>query len=214
VAWHLTDPSASAPLERTFQPALSKTPAGAPIEAEHLMVDAVCAECHADIAEQHERSMHRMSSFNNPAYRFSIDDTRAALLARDGNVGAARLCATCHDQVPLFSGRFDNPDYDPNKDPGSRVGITCLGCHAITAINSPRGNGDYSIADPPRYPFAFSENALLEFVNHICWASRRRRTRSAWKSCVEPLAWTSLVSGKVAICKGSFMRPCVRGYPR
>ncbi|MCG6861947.1 MAG: aspartate phosphatase, partial [Chromatiaceae bacterium] len=122
VAWHLTDPSASAPLERTFQPALSKTPAGAPIEAEHLMVDAVCAECHADIAEQHERSMHRMSSFNNPAYRFSIDDTRAALLARDGNVGAARLCATCHDQVPLFSGRFDNPDYDPNKDPGSRVG--------------------------------------------------------------------------------------------
>ena len=26
--------------------------------------------------QQHERSMHRMSSFNNPAYRFSIEDTR------------------------------------------------------------------------------------------------------------------------------------------
>lgn len=165
MAWHLAGISAMAPLERAFLPALSKTPSDAPIPAEHLMVDAVCAECHADIAEQHERSMHRLSSFNNPAYRFSIDDTRAILLKRDGDVQAARLCAACHDQVPLFSGRFDDSDYDADADPGSQVGITCLGCHAVTAINSPRGNGDYSIQDPPRYPFAFSDNAFLGAIN-------------------------------------------------
>lgn len=165
MAWHLGESAATPPLERAFQPALSKTPTGRLIPAEHLMVDAVCAECHADIAAQHEQSMHRLSSFNNPAYRFSIEDTRALLLARDGDVRAARLCATCHDQVPLFAGHFDNPDYDPDADPGSQAGITCLGCHAITAINSPRGNGDYSIQDPPRYPFAFSDNAFLQVVN-------------------------------------------------
>jgi tetratricopeptide (TPR) repeat protein len=129
------------------------------------MGDETCAECHADIAERHAGSMHALSSFNNPAYRFSILDTREVLAARDGDPKAARLCAACHDPVPLFSGRFDDPAYDPAKDPGSQAGITCLACHAITAVNSPRGNGDYSLTDPPRYPFAFSDNAFLQAVN-------------------------------------------------
>ncbi|MEA3274792.1 MAG: multiheme c-type cytochrome [Pseudomonadota bacterium] len=153
------------PLERAFQPALSRVPTGGPIPAEHLMQDAVCAECHADISAQHAESMHALSSFNNPAYRFSIEDTREVLKERDGNVRVARLCAACHDQVPLFSGRFDDPSYDPDADPGSQAGITCLGCHAITAVNSPRGNGDYTLIDPPRYPFAFSESPFLSAVN-------------------------------------------------
>lgn len=136
-----------------------------PIPAEHLMVDQVCAECHGDIAERHAGSMHRLSSFNNPAYRFSIEDTRAEMLARDGDVRVTRLCAVCHDQVPLFSGRFDAPQYDPDTDKGAQAGITCLGCHAISAVNSPLGNGDYSFSDPPRYPFAFSDNRLLQAVN-------------------------------------------------
>jgi tetratricopeptide (TPR) repeat protein len=165
LAWHLGGSSAITTMERALPPALTQTPVGTPIPAEHLMRDQVCAECHADIAEQHERSMHRMSSFNNPAYRFSIEDTRQVLMDRDGDVRVARLCATCHDQVPLFSGRFDDPNYDPDADPGSQAGITCLGCHAITAINSPRGNGDYSIQDPPRYPFAFSGSDFLRAVN-------------------------------------------------
>jgi tetratricopeptide (TPR) repeat protein/cytochrome b subunit of formate dehydrogenase len=165
VSAHLLGSHDAAPMVRAYEPALAKLPAGGRIPPEHLMADAVCAECHADIAERHAGSMHRLSSFNNPAYRFSIEDTRAEMLARDGDVKVTRLCAACHDQVPLFSGRFDDPHYDPDSDPGSQAGITCLGCHAITAVNSPIGNGDYSLADPPRYPFAFSGNALLRFVN-------------------------------------------------
>ena len=69
------------------------------------LVSVTLAECHAGIAERHAGSMHRLSSFNNPAYRFSIEDTRAAILARDGDVWATRLCAARHDQVPLFSDR-------------------------------------------------------------------------------------------------------------
>jgi tetratricopeptide (TPR) repeat protein len=165
MAWHLGGTSAAPASERALQPALTQTTVDGPIPAERLMRDAVCAECHADIAQQHERSMHRMSSFNNPAYRFSIEDTRRVLKNRDGDVKVSRLCASCHDQVPLLSGRFDDPDYDLDADPGSRAGIACLGCHAITAINSPRGNGDYRIEDPPGYPFAFSETDFLTAVN-------------------------------------------------
>lgn len=150
---------------RAFEPALAKVPAGEVMEPDRLMQDATCAECHADIAAQHAGSMHRASSFNNPAYRAAVEETRAVLLARDGDVEAARLCAVCHDQVPLFAGRFDDPAYDPDTDPGASAGIGCLGCHAITAVNSPVGNGDYSIAPPPRYPFADSDSALERFLH-------------------------------------------------
>ncbi len=135
------------------------------IPEQHLMQDEVCAECHEDIARQTAMSMHRFSSFNNPAYRFSIDEARAVLLERDKEVKVARLCAACHDQVPLFSGQFDDPGYQPDEDSGAQAGITCIGCHAITAINSPRGNGSYDFQDPPRYPFAFSGNTFLQAVN-------------------------------------------------
>jgi tetratricopeptide (TPR) repeat protein len=149
-----------------YAPALVKLQGNGKIPAEHLMTDARCAECHGDIAEQAAMSMHRFSSFNNPAYRFSIEEARKVLLKRDGEVRVARLCAVCHDQVPLFSGRFDDPDYDLDSRPDGQAGITCIGCHGISEINSPRGNGSYTFTDPPRYPFAFSDNEFLQAVNH------------------------------------------------
>ena len=38
-------------------------------------------------------------------------------------------------------------------------------CHAITHVNSTRGNADYTIEEPLHYPFAFSENGALRWVN-------------------------------------------------
>jgi len=100
LTWHLSGIGDDQPtLVRAYEPALAQVPDGGPIPAEHLMQDAVCAECHADIAERHAGSMHRLSSFNNPAYRFSIEDTRAEMFARDGDVQATRLCAVCHDHI-------------------------------------------------------------------------------------------------------------------
>lgn len=150
---------------RAHEPALAQQPASGPISVARLDSDATCAECHPDIARRHRASVHALSSFNNPAYRASIDETRRVLLARDGDVDAARLCATCHDPVPLYSGRFDDPAYDPGTDPGSRSGITCMTCHAIASVGSPRGNGDYRLADPPPYPFEDSDNPLLKTLN-------------------------------------------------
>ncbi len=147
-----------------FEPALTRlagTGDAAGLAPERLMRDRFCAECHADIAEQHATSMHRHSSFSNPVYRFSVEETRAVALARDGDVDAARLCAGCHDPLPLYSGAFDRAEYDPDTDPAAEAGITCLVCHAITDINSTRGNADFTLADPPRYPFEDSRNALL-----------------------------------------------------
>ena len=67
--------------------------------------------------------------------------------------------------VPFFSGKFNDPDYDMQNDPTAHAGITCTVCHAISAINSPRGNSDYTIDTPIHYPFAFSENPALRWIN-------------------------------------------------
>ncbi len=162
-----------------FFPALSRIQGADRIPARHLMDDAACAECHGDIAKQSEGSMHRLSSFNNPAYRFSIEEARELLGERDGNLDATRLCAACHDLVPLFDGRFTDSAFGAS-DPTAHIGISCAGCHAITGINSPRGNGDYRIADPPRYPFAFSDNGLLRTINRQLVKAKPAFHKKTW----------------------------------
>lgn len=150
-----------------FSPSLARTATGHFIPAEALMRDDYCAGCHADIHAQWRHSAHRLASFNNPAYLFSVRNTRRMVLARDGDVSAARFCAGCHDPVPLFSGAFDDPDFDDVGDPTAHAGITCLACHAIESVGSPRGNADYVIGVPDHYPFAFSDNAVLQWINGL-----------------------------------------------
>jgi len=148
-----------------FRPSLAKTAGSGLIPPRALMMDDYCAKCHADVHAGWKYSAHRFSSFNNPAYRFSVRELRDQALQRDGNTLVARFCAGCHDLVPLFSGAFDDPRYDDINDPTASAGITCTGCHAITGIDSLRGNADYTIEAPEHYPFAFSESPFLQWVN-------------------------------------------------
>ncbi|MGD8379418.1 MAG: tetratricopeptide repeat protein [Gammaproteobacteria bacterium] len=149
-----------------FFPSLARTATGKFIPAKALMMDSYCENCHKDTYKEWFHSMHHFSSFNNPAYLFSVRNTRKMALERDGNVKASRWCAGCHDPVPFFSGAFDKPDFDDVHDPTSQAGITCVTCHAITHINSVKGNSDYTIEEPLQYPFAYSHNPFLQWVNH------------------------------------------------
>ncbi|HVS15460.1 MAG TPA: multiheme c-type cytochrome [Thermoanaerobaculia bacterium] len=160
--WNVEGPASG---ERYFFPSLARTATGDFIPERVLMNDQYCVECHADIHQDWSYSMHRFSSFNNPAYLFSVRETRQVALERDGNLQASRWCAGCHDPVVFFSGRFDDPEFDDVNDPTGQAGITCTVCHAITHVNSPRGNSDYTIEEPLHYPFAFSENQALRWVN-------------------------------------------------
>ncbi|HKA06301.1 MAG TPA: tetratricopeptide repeat protein [Gemmataceae bacterium] len=162
-AWYAEGPKEGA---FYFHPSDSRTANGKFISAEVLMADEYCMKCHPDIYQDHLHSAHKFSSFNNPAYLFSVKETREFALKRDGDVKASRWCAGCHDPVPFFSGAFDNPDYDLVKDPTAHAGITCTVCHAITNINSTIGNGAYTIEEPQHYPFAFSKDPTLQWVNN------------------------------------------------
>ncbi len=161
--WNQVGPKEGA---QYFFPSLARTATGNFIPEKTLMMDKYCLKCHEDAYNGWFHSSHHFSSFNNPAYLASIRETREMALKRDGNVQASRWCAGCHDQVPFLSGAFDDPEFDLVKHPASQAGITCTVCHAITNINSAVGNADYTIEEPQHYPFAFSENAVLQFINN------------------------------------------------
>ena len=172
VGFQASDPRISgddAPVDgdRYFQPSLATTATGKFIAAETLMNDDYCLQCHQDIYESALHSAHKLSSFNNPAYRASVRETRRVATERAGTVQASRWCAGCHDPVPFFSGKFDDPNYDDVGDPTAHAGISCAVCHAIQSIDSHVGNADYTIDEPKHYPFAYSDNAALKQLNSL-----------------------------------------------
>jgi tetratricopeptide (TPR) repeat protein len=151
--------------KKYFEPSMARTASGNFIPARTLMMDSYCLNCHQDAYQGWFHSAHHFSSFNNKPYLFSVRETRQVALKRDGNVKAARWCAGCHDVVPFFSGAFDDPNYDDVRHPTAQAGITCTACHAITHINSTIGNADYTIDEPIHYPFAYSTNRVLQYIN-------------------------------------------------
>ena len=169
--------------EQTYPPSFART-VGDDI-VEHLLREEDCADCHADAHAGWRHSAHRFASFNNPAYAFSVRNTRRKLLERDGHLAAARICAGCHDPAPLFSGRFDDSQFDEAGDPTAHIGIGCVSCHAIAAVGV-RGNADYTLAAPQRYPFAFAEHPALRWINGF------------------------LIKAKPALHKRSFLKPLHR----
>lgn len=176
----------SAEGKKYFEPSLARTASGNFIPAKTLMMDNYCLNCHQDAYQGWFHSAHHFSSFNNPPYLFSVRETRQVSLKRDGNVKASRWCAGCHDVVPFFSGAFDDPKFDDVNHPTAQAGITCTACHAITHINSTKGNADYTIDEPIHYPFAYSTNRFLQYINQ------------------------QLVKGKPEFHKKTFLKPFMR----
>lgn len=151
----------------SFEPSLARLNAPELIDPAVFATDEYCAECHSDIHQQWQVSAHKWASFNNPAYAFTVAETREKVLERDGHVEAARFCAGCHDPIPLFSGLFDDPDFDFVNHWTGQAGITCLSCHAIIEVDSVRGNAAFTIEPPDHYPFSMRNDELLDWINGL-----------------------------------------------
>ncbi len=166
--FHTHDPRANRkPNDPSYTfPSEVKLAGGKLIPEKALMMDDYCLKCHEDSYKSWFHSSHHFSSFNNKAYLQSVRETRKVSVERDGTPRTARWCAGCHDPVPFFSGAFDDPNYDDVNTASSQAGITCTACHAITHINSTRGNADYTIEEPQHYPFAYSDNPVLQWINN------------------------------------------------
>ncbi|MEQ3660184.1 MAG: multiheme c-type cytochrome [Glaciecola sp.] len=150
-----------------FLPSLLKVKTDSVIKSESFMLDKYCQGCHQDTHNQWSSSAHKFSSFNNPFYSFSVNNTRAHMLERDGDVVASRFCAGCHDPLPLISGVFDSPSFPSNNEKSAKAGITCTVCHSVISIDSTKGNADFTLQKPTHYPFAFSDSDLLQSFSNV-----------------------------------------------
>ena len=101
-----------------FFPSEARTADGKFIPADALMMDEYCMKCHQDIYNDHLHSAHKFSSFNNPAYLFSVTrDAQGRRWSATATMKPSRWCAGCHDPVPFFSGAFDDPNFDDREPP-------------------------------------------------------------------------------------------------
>ena len=150
-----------------FSPSLLKAKIQVGSDSQFLDKSNYCQKCHNDIYRQWEASSHRFSSFNNPFYKLSVDNSRNIFQARDGHMQESRFCAGCHDIYPLITGEFDNPDFDHVGYPSGSTGITCSVCHTISQVNSLKGNGDFTLEEPVHYPFAFHDSKILRTISDV-----------------------------------------------
>ncbi|MEM7560572.1 MAG: hypothetical protein AAF394_15730, partial [Planctomycetota bacterium] len=85
--WNQAGPKEGA---KYFEPSLARTSTGNFIPAESLQNDQYCMRCHSDIHNNWFHSAHHFSSFNNPAYLYSVRETRRKMLERDGTIQPSR----------------------------------------------------------------------------------------------------------------------------
>jgi hypothetical protein len=100
-----------------------------------------CRDCHADAVAQWRTSAHAFASFNNPAYRVSVEAFR-----RESGAKASRVCAGCHDPALLIDGAMDGATVP--MDARASAGVGCLLCHSVEHA-SRDGNGSYRLRDDP-----------------------------------------------------------------
>lgn len=145
-----------------FWPSSAKSNTGTLIRSDFFMDSKSCSECHHDIYEQWNSSMHHFASFNNQFYRKSIEYMQSL----SGTHGS-KWCAGCHDHAMFFNGRFEKPAKDQIDTPQAQTGLGCMSCHSIVHVAGSMGNGGITIEYPPLHELANSSNPYLRAVNHF-----------------------------------------------
>ncbi len=162
-----------------FWPSSSRTSVGGIMPADFFMESKQCGECHKDIYQQWQSSMHHFASFNNQFYRATI------LHMQDlSGVQGSKWCAGCHDHAVFFNGRFETPIKQQVDTPEAQNGLGCVSCHSITHIGSTMGNSDFEIMYPPLHRLASSKNAFVQdaekFITYLNPEPHRRTFMKAF----------------------------------
>ncbi len=145
-----------------FWPSSSKTNVGGTIPADFFMDSKLCGECHKDIYQQWESSMHHFASFNNQFYRKSIEYMQDV-----SGTQSSKWCAGCHDHAMLFSGKWETPVREQLETPEAQNGLGCMSCHSIVHIDSSMGNGGFTIEYPPLHELASSRNPIIRKLDRF-----------------------------------------------
>jgi tetratricopeptide (TPR) repeat protein len=143
-----------------FWPSSSNTNVNRTIPSDFFMDSKLCGECHKDIYEQWNSSMHHFASFNNQWYRKSIEHMQEISGTR-----GSKWCAGCHDHAVFFNGRFERPIKEQVDTPEAQNGLGCVSCHSIVHVSGSMGNGGFTIEYPKLHDLASSRNPYIRAVD-------------------------------------------------
>jgi tetratricopeptide (TPR) repeat protein len=146
-----------------FWPSPANTSVNGTIPADFFMDSKLCGECHKDIYEQWNSSMHHFASFNNQYYRRSIE----YMQEKQGSTQPSKWCAGCHDHAVFFNGRWEKPIREQVNTPEAQNGLGCMSCHSITQVNGSVGNGGFLIEYPPLHHLASSRNKYIRWIDNF-----------------------------------------------
>jgi Tfp pilus assembly protein PilF len=146
-----------------FWPSPADTNVKKTIPSDFFMDSKLCGECHKEIYEQWDSSMHHFASFNNQYYRRSIEYMQEV----QGSTQGSKWCAGCHDHAVLFNGKWETPIKDQVNTPEAQNGLGCLSCHSIVHVNGSVGNGNFVIEYPPLHELASSRNKYIRWLDNF-----------------------------------------------
>lgn len=139
-----------------FWPSSAKTNTGGLIPSDFFMDSKLCGQCHKDIYQQWNGSMHHMASFNNPVYKATI----LHMQELSGTQGS-KWCAGCHDHAVFFNGRFEKPIKDQLTTSEAQNGLGCVSCHSIVKVDGTMGQASFTMMYPPLHRLASSTNPVM-----------------------------------------------------
>lgn len=145
-----------------FWPSSANTNVNGLIPSNFFMDSKLCGECHKDIYEQWNSSMHHFASFNNQWYRKSIEHMQDI----SGTQGS-KWCAGCHDHAVFFNGRFERPIKEQVDTPEAQTGLGCVSCHSIVHVNGSMGNGGFTIEYPKLHDLASSRDPIIRRLDRF-----------------------------------------------
>lgn len=111
-----------------------------PFEIDRFIPVETCADCHSEIYEQWENSMHSLSH-TDPIYNRVAKFLRQGLIDND-EIEEAESCVKCHTPVGFVSGFPTRLSDDLTKTPEIATrGIQCDYCHSATSVTKMYNNG-------------------------------------------------------------------------
>ena len=143
-----------------FFPSSAVTNTGTIIPSEFFMDSKSCAECHKDIYDQWNSSVHHFGSFNNQFYRKSVEYMQDVVGTKP-----SKWCAGCHDHAVFFNGRFDRPIREQMDTPEAHTGLGCMSCHSITRVADTLGNSGFTMEYPPLHQLTTNKNPVVRAVH-------------------------------------------------
>lgn len=125
-----------------------------PYNADTMSPDR-CAECHAEIANEWQQSLHSVADVE------LIYSRVVSQFRREHGIEASNYCAGCHSPLRMARGQLDR-----NIAQADQANVDCLVCHSIQTVHQPVGNNyaDLKVWQTNSYDWRWPQSVADRFL--------------------------------------------------